>query len=128
MSIKKKHLRELFFVEATKEKESNRSEFEYDVFKVVLIKGDKENPEITIDGRAFIGAYRLKDLKDLLFMYYGENDYNRLFPAGKIKIKEVTYTKNAMLKAFEAGFFHAVPNMTINVEAANEWFKKEYEK
>lgn len=69
------------------------TEFKYDVFGVQLRK-DIENPLIWIDEKlnggdiAFPGAYTLKDLKDLMFFYYGENEYTERFGHLPVEIVE----------------------------------------
>lgn len=60
------------------------TEFKYDVFGV-KVTGDREFPLIWIEEKleggniAFPGAYTLKDLTDLMFFYYGEDEYGDRF-------------------------------------------------
>lgn len=59
-------------------------EFKYDVFSI-RIDSDIEDPVVWIVDKlssgdiAFPGAYTLKDLKDLMFFYYGEKEYTERF-------------------------------------------------
>lgn len=60
------------------------TKFKYDVFEVLMTES-REYPIISIDevlnggNIAFPGAYTLKDLKDLMFFYYGEDEYGNRF-------------------------------------------------
>jgi hypothetical protein len=125
--IKKKHLKELGFTKVSE------STFQYESFEVLLKKYDKENPEISIKSNRvcfeFPGAYTLKDLKDLLFMHYGEEEYNKRFPNQKVRIVSKLYTKEAMMEAFDEGFLSANKSISgedYQITSAN-WFKKKYE-
>lgn len=59
-------------------------EFKYDVFGV-RVNSDREQPLIWVVDKlsggdvAFPGAYTIKDLKDLMFFYYGEIEYTERF-------------------------------------------------
>lgn len=69
------------------------SKFKYHVFGVQFTDS-REHPIIWIDeileggNIAFPGAYTIKDLKDLMFFYYGENEYTERFGHLPINIVE----------------------------------------
>lgn len=82
--LSKKSLLALGFKKAESKGLKGVARFVHNHVQVVLKKGEKENPEISMivsNTRVFFpGAYTLKDLKDLLFFHYGEEGYRRMFP------------------------------------------------
>ncbi len=79
MIIKKKALIEMGY------ESENGKRFDYDVFHVEFVE-ERDNPIVWIDDKlnegsnvAFPGLYAIKDLSDLMFFYYGENEYTQRF-------------------------------------------------
>lgn len=82
-SLNPENLTELGFVLSTKHDVESESVYELEDFEVILDSNkDEENPEVSLYQHTtrviFPGAYRLKDLKALLFFYYAEDKYSEL--------------------------------------------------
>lgn len=128
-SIQRKRIEKLGFKKAPVLNEDGAEAYQYDVFVVYFLTNGQVSPRTTIDGYyPFRGIDTMKDLQDLMFMYYGEKRYNELFGHLPAEIVSETYTEQALKDAFDDGFQTSDPNHPDHGLTSDEWFKRKYSK
>lgn len=75
--INKKRLLQMEFVHDMDNSNEEERVFVNKMFRVTLVKGCKDDPIISINGVNFPGAFKMKDLMDIIFFYLGEEEYGK---------------------------------------------------
>jgi len=105
----KKELKKMGF---TRSLSANTLQYDDSAIEVQFSRS-KDHPVVVIVGETvFPGAETIKDIKDLMFMYYGEDEYTKRFGHMEAEIVEVRHSKKQMMDAFDAGFQSADPRVS----------------